>query len=707
MISLKIKDVKFKPKLYTSFGLIIILIIFGGWSAVNTAIKLSDFTTKLYRHPLAVGTGIRDIEIRLVSMHRSMKDIAMADSIEQVNKYLGDVNMQTAQLDKYFKILDERFLGDKTDIRILKKLFEEWAPIREKVVHHRLIQLKNDANEITRVEGAPLVAEIGSSLKGLIDFANNKALEFNEMAQRLGKKGNTADLVGKFYRHPFTVARTCVEIEALSFSILKDMKDISVAKTPEDVSALVEKVDIESARVMKKFDLVRERFLGDKKDINYAAKLFMDWKPIREKVIRMRLAQVNARPHEITIEESGPHLLKLTNTLQKIRNFADNKAITFKTNADKEVSTAILVLTILFSVATLFGILAAALVTRGIIIPLGKSVEFAKIISNKDLTQRVEIKQKDEIGELADALNHMAEELSSMIKEIDNSVNTLSSSSIKMASISDQMSTGSDTTVSLSNSVSAAAEEMNSNMNSVAAAMEETTTNVNNIATASEKMKTNLDDVRSNVTETKNSTNNVIQITQNAAAQVNDLSSAAAEIGEVTETIRAISDKTSLLALNATIESARAGDAGKGFAVVANEIKDLAQKTAVATGDISTKLTSVQKATSTTVSEINSVVESINEVGAQINVISDSISQQNTATIEITENISQTSQGMTEVNENISQSSEAVSQVAKEISEVNIAANDINTSSVQVNLSATELNTLSKQLKEMIGQFKI
>ncbi len=324
-----------------------------------------------------------------------------------------------------------------------------------------------------------------------------------------------------------------------------------------------------------------------------------------------------------------------------------------------------------------------------------------------DLTKRLDIKSADETGQTAKWFNLFVTNIQKIIIDVTNSAVAISKTSDGFLDSSQQMLDVAQKSAEKANGVASATEEMTTNMNSVAAAMEQSTANTATVAAAAEEMNTTIGDVGRNVTDARTLANNSVELTRKTASRVNSLGQAAEEISVVTETIKAISDKTNLLALNATIEAARAGEAGKGFAVVASEIKDLAQQTAKATEDISQKLNGIQQATGSTVTEINEVVESISQVDTVVNSISAAIEQQGSTTAEISENIGQLSMSVSEVNENISQNNLAVGQVAQDIVDVQGSADEISNSSAQIKQGAMEMNERAAELKKMVAGFKV
>lgn len=401
--------------------------------------------------------------------------------------------------------------------------------------------------------------------------------------------------------------------------------------------------------------------------------------------------------------------------MQKIAGFApvgyNGWAIAFTQNADEFLATshnlrtitlivvgsALCIVTIIFLVAI-----------RSIVRPINAAVAGLKDIAQGegDLTMRLQVKSKDEVGELATWFNIFIEKLQQIIRDVAAGVQTVSSSSTDLSEISGQMNQGAQMASGKSDSVATAAEEMSTNMSNVAAAMEQSTTNTNIVATAAEEMSATIGEIARHAERARAVSDNAAKRAHEASDNVNELGVSATSIGKVIETITEISEQVNLLALNATIEAARAGEAGRGFAVVANEIKELAKQTAAATYDIKDKVGAIQGTTARTVqqiAEINAVITDVNEV---VGSIATAVEEQSAATQEIATNVNQMAQGINEVNENVSQSSLVVAEITKEIVQVSAIAGEMFTSSSQVSESAHGLSALAEQLNQLVGQFK-
>jgi methyl-accepting chemotaxis protein len=324
-----------------------------------------------------------------------------------------------------------------------------------------------------------------------------------------------------------------------------------------------------------------------------------------------------------------------------------------------------------------------------------------------DLTMRIDVRSRDELGMLADLFNRFLGQLQRMIREISKNADILNNSSTDLIRLSQQMSQGTDQMSGKANSVAAASEQMSANINSVAVAMEQASTNVGTIAASAQEMTSTINEISQNSEKARTITEMAVSQTRNASEKVDKLGVAAQEIGKVTEAINDISEQTNLLALNATIEAARAGDAGKGFAVVANEIKELAKQTAVATQDIKSKVAAIQSTTTGTVEEITHIQKIINDVNEIVEVIAAAVEEQSVTTEEIARNVVQASEGMQEVNQNVSISNTVSREIAGEIATVNHATGEISNATAQLNMSAEDMAGLAVQLKDMMGRFKV
>jgi methyl-accepting chemotaxis protein len=324
-----------------------------------------------------------------------------------------------------------------------------------------------------------------------------------------------------------------------------------------------------------------------------------------------------------------------------------------------------------------------------------------------DLTMRLSVDSKDEIGEMAIWFNVFIEKLQKIVGKIADNSNNVGKSSNQLSSIAKELSSGAENTSQRAANVATASEEMSANLNNVAAAMEQSATNTNMVASAAEEMSSTINEIAENAEKARRISGDAVNQAQSASEKMIELGKAAQKISAVTETITEISEQTNLLALNATIEAARAGEAGKGFAVVANEIKELAKQTAQATLNIKEQISDVQnttKATGTEINQISSVIRGVNEIVA---TIAAAVEEQTAATREIANNIAQASQGIQEVNENVSQSSVVSGNITEDISKVNMAANGISESSKQVQASSEDLQRMAAELNTIVGSFRI
>ncbi len=377
-----------------------------------------------------------------------------------------------------------------------------------------------------------------------------------------------------------------------------------------------------------------------------------------------------------------------------------------KAAADVYQSTKLLMF-ILLGISVLLGLGVALWITRSITKPVAQGVDFAKKMADGDLTQNLEIDQKDEIGVLAKALNQMSSNLRQMFKNISTGVNTLASSSTELSAISSQTASGVKKMSDKATTVAAAAEEASANSTSVAASIEETSTNLTSVASATEQMSATVAEIASNSEKGRAISEQATVQAQTISGMMQQLGEAAKEIGKVTETITDISSQTNLLALNATIEAARAGAAGKGFAVVANEIKELARQTAAATEDIKTKIAGVQTSTGGAIADIEKITGVIKEVGSIVSTIAAAIEEQATVTKDVAGNIAQASTGVKDANERVAQTATVSKSIASDVAAVNSAVGEIRQGGEQVQVSAGELSKLAEQLKGMVEQFKV
>ena len=176
---------------------------------------------------------------------------------------------------------------------------------------------------------------------------------------------------------------------------------------------------------------------------------------------------------------------------------------------------------------------------------------------------------------------------------------------------------------------------------------------VESVAAAVEQLNESISAISGNASEATDVARRAVDRADGANERMTRLGTSSAEIGAVIDVITSIAEQTNMLALNATIEAARAGEAGRGFAVVANEVKELAQETAGATEQISSRVRAIQDDMEGAVEAIGDISSTIGSVAQLQQTIASAVEQQTSAAQEIARSVSQAATDVRHIPDNL------------------------------------------------------
>ena len=324
---------------------------------------------------------------------------------------------------------------------------------------------------------------------------------------------------------------------------------------------------------------------------------------------------------------------------------------------------------------------------------IGMKKAMAKIASGDgDLTQRLRVTTRDEIGELATQFNLFTEKLQKLMGQTALHTDSVSEAAAHLQAVSHRANSELQQERTQVTAVSDAVKQM-------ATTVEEISVN----ASQSSKAAVEADkQVKVGVKEAKDAKDEIYHLAasiQQGVAVVDGLSQESDNIGAVIDVINSIAEQTNLLALNAAIEAARAGEQGRGFAVVADEVRSLASRTQDSTDDIRKMVETLQTmATQTKTVMAEGATRSNESVAKTENVL-----QFLTSVERSIDEVQQQSQQIACATEQQTVAAEEINRALEEISHL---SDNTGSNAEELAVEATQLNSVSDELRELVSQFK-
>ncbi|AUI67769.1 methyl-accepting chemotaxis protein [Beggiatoa leptomitoformis] len=726
--------IKVSTRLWFGFGAMILFMLMVGISAILQLQVVSGLTTKLYNHPYTVSKSILEIHTEIWRIRNNMKDITIAgEDAEKIKQLIDDNTAIDSNVLTLLDILDDRYLGEQSDIAALRTEFIDWVKLREKIY---LLPPAERVLAIREGDGAHSFSVMLENVKKIITFASNKAVNFLENANHEANQVSiwvlvvmcSVTLVG--FWTAFSIARSITiplhqAVQAIEAITRGKLDNVIKIHQFDEIGKLLQAFSIMQTQLrerIQKDKLIMEEALRIKQavDSSTTSVLIMDSQftiIYLNKSAHNLFKQMETCCHQELVQLRADTLLNqsidvLYKSPQQQRDLFTVLTTSQRAKFNLETLHIEYIVTPVFNEQGERIGYVQEFFDRTVEVATEKEINSViQSASCGDFEQRVDLKNKLgffntfsagvnvimdynqlAVKDLMRIFSALAKgDLSQTVENdylgaLDTLKNDINSTVIKITAVmrliqesADMVNTASEEIMLGNTSLSQRTEEQAAALEETAASMEEMTSTV----------QQNADNARQAIQlaitaqERANAGGTVVNQAVQAMGQI---SSSSRQVSDIIGVIDEIAFQTNLLALNAAVEAARAGEQGRGFAVVASEVRHLAQRSASAAKEIKNLIRdSVQK--------VEDGTRLVNQSGLMLEEIVLAVKKVNDIIAEISAASQEQSAGIHQVNKAVSQMDEMTQQ---------------NAALVEESAAASEsMRSQAQKLKEYVSFFSL